>query len=152
MALCLDWPAVSSTRSTTGLRPLLVRAARREAVDRTPVWFMRQAGRTLPGYRQLRKRFSLFDVCRQPELCAQVTLEPVDAHGVDAAVMFADIMLPLLGMGVDVQLVEGVGPVAEERVGAPGEVGGEEAAGPEEAVPFVLEANGLVRDKLAEEK
>ena len=116
MILCLDWPAVSSTPSTTGVRPLLVRAARREPVDRTPVWFMRQAGRTLPGYRAIRKRFSLFEVCRQPELCAEVTLEPVEAHGVDAAVMFADIMLPVLGMGVDVELVEGVGPVIERPI------------------------------------
>ena len=77
---------------------------------------MRQAGRTLPGYREIRKRFSLFEVCRQPELCAQVTLEPVETHGVDAAVMFADIMLPVLGMGVDVELVEGVGPVIERPI------------------------------------
>src|SRR5215217_6695378 len=152
MALCLDWPAVSSTRSTTGLRPLLVRAARREAVDRTPVWFMRQAGRTLPGYRQLRERFSLFDVCRQPELCAQVTLEPVDAHGVDAAVMFADIMLPLLGMGVDVELVEGVGPVIESPIESLEDVRRLRVPEPEEAVPFVLEAVRLVRDALPEEK
>src|SRR5947208_2398457 len=96
--------------------PLLVRAARRENVERTPVWFMRQAGRSLPEYRELRKRHSLFDVCRQPELCAEVTLQPVGAHGVDAAVMFADIMLPVLGMGVDVELVEGVGPTIAEPI------------------------------------
>ena len=91
--LRLDWRAVSSTRSS---EPLLVRAARREPVERTPVWFMRQAGRTLPGYREIRKRYGLFEVCRQPELCAQVTLEPVETHGVDAAIMFADIMLPVI--------------------------------------------------------
>src|SRR5213595_2870875 len=96
--------------------PLLVRACRREPVERTPVWFMRQAGRSLPEYRELRKRHSLFDVCRQPELCAEVTLQPVRAHGVDAAVMFADIMLPVLGMGVDVELVEGVGPTIAEPI------------------------------------
>ena len=77
---------------------------------------MRQAGRSLPGYREIRKRYSLFEVCRQPELCAEVTLEPVRVHGVDAAVMFADIMLPILGMGIDVELVEGVGPVVAEPV------------------------------------
>ena len=75
---------------------------------------MRQAGRSLPGYREIRKRHSLFEVCRRPELCAEVTLEPVRVHGVDAAVMFADIMLPVLGMGVDVELVENVGPVIEK--------------------------------------
>ena len=66
--------------------PLLTRACRREAVERTPVWFMRQAGRSLPEYRELRKCHDLFSVCRQPELCAEVTLQPVRAHGVDAAV------------------------------------------------------------------
>jgi uroporphyrinogen decarboxylase len=152
MILCLDWPAVSSTRSTTGVRPLLVRAARRERTDRTPVWFMRQAGRTLPGYRELRKRYSLFEVCRRPELCAEVTLEPVEAHGVDAAVMFADIMLPVLGMGVDVELVEGVGPVIERPIESVGDVRGLRVPEPEDAVPFVLEAVHLVRDALPEDK
>jgi len=85
--------------------PLLVRAARREPVERTPVWFMRQAGRSLPEYRALRERYDLFDIGRNPELCAEVTLQPVRRHGVDAAVMFADIMTPVLAMGVDVQLV-----------------------------------------------
>src|ERR687885_1137477 len=98
------------------MEPLLVRACRRESVERTPVWFMRQAGRSLPEYRELRKRYGLFEVCRQPELCAEVTLQPVRAHGVDAAVMFADIMLPVLGMGIDVDLVEGVGPVVAEPI------------------------------------
>jgi uroporphyrinogen decarboxylase len=150
--LCLDWPAVSSTRSTAGVRPLLVRAAQRQTVDRTPVWFMRQAGRTLPGYREIRKRFSLFEVCRQPELCAEVTLEPVEAHGVDAAVMFADIMLPVLGMGVDVELVESVGPVIESPIESLEDVRRLRVPEPEEAVPFVLEAVRLVRDALPEEK
>src|SRR5439155_6226319 len=96
--------------------PLLVRACRREPVERTPVWFMRQAGRSLPEYRVMRERYDLFDICRRPELCTEVTLQPVEAHGVDAAVMFADIMLPVIGMGVDVQLVEGVGPVIDPPI------------------------------------
>jgi uroporphyrinogen decarboxylase len=152
MSLCLHWPAVSSTPSTTGVWPLLVRAARREPVDRTPVWFMRQAGRTLPGYRAIRKRYSLFEVCRQPELCAKVTLEPVERHGVDAAVMFADIMLPVLGMGVDIELVEGVGPVVERPIESLDDVRALRVAEPEEAAPFVLEAVRLVRQALPEEK
>src|SRR4026207_1721847 len=96
--------------------PLLVRAARREPVERTPVWFMRQAGRSLPEYREIRKPPGPFEVCRRPVLCAEVPPRPVRAHGVDAAVMFADIMLPVLGMGVDVELVENVGPVVEAPV------------------------------------
>src|ERR687885_1648213 len=93
------------------MEPLLVRAARRVAVERTPVWFMRQAGRSLPEYRAIRERHGLFDIVREPELCAEVTLQPVRRHAVDAAVMFADIMLPVVGIGVDVELVENVGPV-----------------------------------------
>src|SRR5437660_10579678 len=96
--------------------PLLVRAARREPVERTPVWFMRQAGRSLPEYRAIREQHGFFDVAGTAELCAEVTLQPVRRHGVDAAVMFADIMSPVLGMGVALELVEGVGPVIEERI------------------------------------
>ena len=96
--------------------PLLVRAARREEVERTPVWFMRQAGRSLPEYRAIREQHAFFDVAHTPELCAEVTLQPVRRHDVDAAVMFADIMTPVLGMGIDVRLVEGVGPVIDEPI------------------------------------
>ena len=98
------------------MEPLLVRACRREPVERTPVWFMRQAGRSLPEYRELRKGRSLFDVVADPELTAEVTLQPVRRHDVDAAVMFADIMVPVVGMGIDVELVENVGPVIESPV------------------------------------
>jgi uroporphyrinogen decarboxylase len=132
--------------------PLLVRAARREHVERTPVWFMRQAGRSLPEYREIRKRHSLFEVCRQPELCAEVTLQPVRRHGVDAAVMFADIMLPVLGMGVDVELVDGVGPVVAEPIAGLGDVERLQVPEPEEAVPFVLEAVRLVRGELGDDQ
>src|SRR5204863_9623339 len=103
---------VLGTHATTlrPVEPLLVRACRRESVEHTPVWFMRQAGRSLPEYRELRNQYGLFDICRQPELCAEVTLQPVRAHGVDAAVMFADIMLPVLGMGSDLEIDENLGP------------------------------------------
>jgi uroporphyrinogen decarboxylase len=121
-------------------------------VERTPIWFMRQAGRSLPEYRELRKRFSLFEVCRRPELCAEVTLQPVAAHGVDAAVMFADIMLPVLGMGVEVELVENVGPVIERPIETLADVERLQVPDPEEAVPFVLEAVRLVRRELAPER
>ena len=132
--------------------PLLTRACRREIVERTPVWFMRQAGRSLPEYRELRKRHDLFSVCRQPELCAEVTLQPVRAHGVDAAVMFADIMLPVIGMGVDVELVENVGPVIADPVRTREDVERLRVPDPEEAVPFILEAVRLVRAELPPEK
>jgi uroporphyrinogen decarboxylase len=132
--------------------PLVVRAARLEPVERTPVWFMRQAGRSLPGYREIRKHHSLFEVCRQPELCAEVTLEPVRVHGVDAAVMFADIMLPVVGMGVDVELVENIGPVIEHPVRTAADVEALRVPDPEEAVPFIVEAVRLVRAELEPEQ
>jgi uroporphyrinogen decarboxylase len=132
--------------------PLLTRACRREAVERTPVWFMRQAGRSLPEYRELRKRHSLFDVCRQPDLCAEVTLQPVHAHAVDAAVMFADIMLPVLGMGIDVELVEGIGPLVGHPIESLADVERLRIPDPEESVPFILEAVRLVRDELAPDR
>jgi uroporphyrinogen decarboxylase len=132
--------------------PLLTRACRREPVERTPVWFMRQAGRSLPEYREFRKRHTLFEVCRQPELCAEVTLQPGRAHGVDAAVMFADIMLPVIGMGVDVELVENVGPVIERPISGTADVERLRVPEPEQSVPFILEAVRLVREALAPEQ
>jgi uroporphyrinogen decarboxylase len=119
---------------------LLLRAARGQPVERTPVWLMRQAGRTLPGYRDIRRRYSLTEVVEQPELCAQVTLEPVERLGVDAAVMFADIMLPLRGMGVDFELVESVGPVIEKPIRTTGDVAALRVPDGEEAAPAVIAA------------
>jgi uroporphyrinogen decarboxylase len=128
--------------------PLLVRAARLEPTERTPVWFMRQAGRSLPEYREIRKTRTLFEVCYEPELCAEVTLQPVRRHDVDAAVMFADIVLPLLGMGVGVELVENVGPVIERPVRTRADVDRLVVPEPEESVPFLLEAVSIVRREL----
>ncbi|HSC50825.1 MAG TPA: uroporphyrinogen decarboxylase [Gaiellaceae bacterium] len=130
------------------MEPLLVRAARREAVERTPVWFMRQAGRSLPEYRKLRRKYGLFEIARQPQLCAEVTLQPVHRHDVDAAVMFADIMLPVLGMGVDVELVENVGPVIAAPIQTLADVERLVVPEPEESVPWVLESVRLVRREL----
>src|SRR5256886_11786543 len=97
--------------------PALVRAASRQVVDRRPVWFMRQAGRSLPEYRKVRERYDLFTICQKPELCAEVTMQPVRRLGVDGAVLFADIMLPVaFGLGVDLQLVDGVGPVIQQPI------------------------------------
>jgi uroporphyrinogen decarboxylase len=131
------------------VEPLLVRACRREPVERTPVWFMRQAGRSLPQYREIRKTYGLFDIVRHPELCAEVTLQPVDAHGVDAAVMFTDIMFPVLGMGVDVDLVENVGPVVADPIRSRVDVERLHVTDPEESASFILEAVRLVREQLA---
>jgi uroporphyrinogen decarboxylase len=134
------------------IAPLLVRAARREPVERTPVWFMRQAGRSLPEYRALRQRHGFFELAQTPELCAEVTLQPVRRHGVDAAVMFADIMTPVVAMGLDVDLVEGVGPVVAEPIRGRGDVERLVVPDPEEALGAVLEAVRLVRGELAPEQ
>jgi uroporphyrinogen decarboxylase len=130
------------------MEPLLTRAARREPVERTPVWFMRQAGRSLPEYRAVRERHSFWEVARTPELCAEVTLQPVRRHGVDAAVMFADIMTPVLGMGLDVELVEGVGPVVDRPIRSLADIERLRVPDADEAFGPVLEAIRFVRGEL----
>jgi uroporphyrinogen decarboxylase len=134
------------------MEPLLVRAARREPVEHTPVWFMRQAGRSLPEYRAIRERHSFWEVAGTPELCAEVTLQPVRRHGVDAAVMFADIMTPVLGMGLHVDLVEGVGPVVEHPVRTLAAVEALRVPDPNEAFAPLLEAIRIVRGELTAEQ
>ena len=113
------------------------------------MWFMRQAGRSLPEYRALRERHSFWEVADTPELCAEVTLQPVRRHEVDAAVMFADIMTPVLGMGLEVDLVEGVGPVLEQPVRTRADVERLLAPEPEEAFAPLLAAIRIVRGELA---
>jgi uroporphyrinogen decarboxylase len=125
---------------------------RREPTDRTPVWFMRQAGRSLPEYRALRERHGFFEIAGTPELCAEVTLQPVRRHGVDAAVLFADIMSPVLGMGVGVELVEGIGPVVEEPVNSAAAVDRLRVSVPGEWAAPILEAVRLVRAELEPER
>jgi uroporphyrinogen decarboxylase len=134
------------------MEPLLVRAARREPVERTPVWFMRQAGRSLPEYRAIRERHSFWDVAHTPELCAEVTLQPVRRHNVDAAVMFADIMTPVLGMGLHVDLVEGVGPVVASPVRTLADVEALRVPDPEEAFAPLLGAIRIVRAELRDDQ
>src|SRR5919198_5499334 len=113
---------------------------------------MRQAGRSLPAYRAIRRRHGLFDIVRRPELCAEVTLQPVEAHGVDAAVMFTDIMFPVLEMGIDVELVEDVGPVIAHPIARAADVERLRVEEPEESARFILEAVRLVRERLAPER
>src|ERR1700676_1910835 len=115
-------------------------AAHHKRVDVTPVGLMRQAGRSLPEYRKLRERWKLEDIVAQPELCAEVTLQPVRRLGVDAAVMFADIMLPLRGMGVEFELVENVGPVIANPVSNRADVDRLRVPAGEEAAPEVVTA------------
>ena len=123
-------------------------AARRQPVDRTPVWFMRQAGRCLAAYRELRETYDILTMTRTPELCARVTLMPVEEFGVDAAVLYADIMLPLFGMGVPFSIDPGLGPVIHEPVRDAAAVRALRIVDAEEATPDLFEAIRLIRREL----
>lgn len=93
-----------------------MRAARKEPVPHTPVWFMRQAGRSLPEYKKVREGIAMLDSCMRADLVTEITLQPVRRHGVDAAIFFSDIVVPLKAVGVDLDIVAGVGPVIAEPV------------------------------------
>ncbi len=99
-----------------GHSELFLKACRRRPVPRTPVWFMRQAGRYMKEYRELRARYSLLELCQTPELAAQITLQPVERLGVDAAIIFADLLLPAQAMGMKLEFVQGEGPVLSDPV------------------------------------
>src|SRR3954454_8140173 len=94
-----------------------LRACRREPVPHTPVWFMRQAGRSLPEYRETRAGLGMLESCLRPDVVAEVTLQPVRRYGVDAAILFSDIVLPVKAAGVDLDIKAGVGPVVAEPGG-----------------------------------
>jgi uroporphyrinogen decarboxylase len=93
-----------------------LRACRREPVPHTPVWFMRQAGRSLPEYRKVREGIAMLDACMRPDLVTEITLQPVRRYGVDAAILFSDIVVPLKAIGVDLDIVPGVGPVVAQPI------------------------------------
>jgi uroporphyrinogen decarboxylase len=117
--------------------------------DATPVWFMRQAGRCLAEYRELRKSYDILTMAKTPELCAQVTLMPVKEFGVDGAVLYADIMLPLEGMGVSLEIQPDVGPIIHNPIRSMRDVEALRIIDAGEATPFVMEAIRLVRRELA---
>lgn len=118
--------------------------------DATPVWFMRQAGRCLVEYRELRKRFNddILKMARTPDVAAQISLMPVEKFGVDGAVLYADIMLPLAGMGIDVEIEPEVGPIIHNPVRTMQAVEALRIMDAEESTPFVLEAIRLLRREL----
>jgi uroporphyrinogen decarboxylase len=141
--------AKAPTRTTGWTGESRFRAALgHEQPDRTPVWFMRQAGRCLADYRMLRERYPILTLAKTPELCAQVTLMPVQAFGVDAAVLFADIMLPLEPMGVSLEIQPDIGPIIHEPIRSRAGVDALRLIEPEAEVAFVMEAIRLVRRAL----
>ena len=136
-----------STVSHTGVARFLDACHRRQP-DATPIWFMRQAGRCLADYRELRKKYDILHMAKTPELCAQVTLMPVQMLGVDAAVLYADIMLPLEGMGISLELQPEVGPIIHNPIRTMKDVEALRITDAEESTPFVMEAIRMVRREL----
>lgn len=127
---------------------IFLKACRGETVPRIPVWFMRQAGRSLPGYRKLRETHDMLSLTQIPKLAAEVSIEPVERLGVDAAILFADIMILPIAMGIDVKIVEGVGPVIDAPLDTPEDVARLEPFSPERAA-FLSETIRILRGKLS---
>ena len=123
-----------------------LRACWRKPVDRTPVWYMRQAGRYLAEYRELRETHGILEIAKTPKLAAQVARLPVEKLGVDAAILFADIMLPLEPMGVGFHIEENVGPVIHEPIAGRKDVDRLATIDPEKDLPYIAETIGLLRD------
>jgi uroporphyrinogen decarboxylase len=128
---------------------LFLRACRRQPVERVPVWFMRQAGRYMAEYQAVRKRASFWELCRTPELACEVTLQPIDRFGFDAAILFSDILVVLPPMGLEVEFGDG-GPHLLNRVASLSDVDRLSVPDPEQAVPFVMEAVRQIRRGLAD--
>src|SRR5687767_12721201 len=127
-----------------------LQACQRKPVDTTPVWFMRQAGRYMPEYRAIREKYSLLEICYQPELAAEVTLQPVRAFGVDAAILFADILLPAIPLGVGLEFVKGEGPLLQRPVQTLEDVKRLRPVDPQIDLGYVLETIRIVRSELKE--
>ncbi|MGA9159953.1 MAG: uroporphyrinogen decarboxylase [Actinomycetota bacterium] len=125
-----------------------LRALRREPVDRTPVWFMRQAGRYLPEYRELRGDRDILEAIRVPELAVELTLQPLRRMPLDAAIVFADIMVPVAAIGVPVRIEPGLGPVVDEPIRDAAGVARLRTLEPDVDEPFVLETIRLLRKEL----
>jgi uroporphyrinogen decarboxylase len=121
-----------------------LRAARGEKTDYTPVWYMRQAGRSQPEYRKIKEKYSLFEITHQPELCAYVTRLPVEQYDVDAAILYKDIMSPLPSIGVDVEIKSGIGPVIDNPIRTVADVEKLGEINPEQDVPYVLDTIKLL--------
>lgn len=127
---------------------LLLKALRGETVPRPPVWMMRQAGRYLPDYRKLREKYSFFERCRNPELATEISLQPVDQIGVDAAIIFSDILVVPQAMGLDVQLVENIGPLLPVTIQSAEDLHRICVPDVEDRLHYVMEALRLTRQAL----
>jgi uroporphyrinogen decarboxylase len=125
-----------------------LQACRREAVDHVPVWFMRQAGRSLPEYRAIRTNESILEAVKNPELAAEVSLQPVRRYGVDAAILFSDIVVPVAAIGVDIEIVAGRGPVVAEPFRSARDLQRLRPLEPEIDTPYVIETIKILKQEL----
>ncbi|WP_455662552.1 uroporphyrinogen decarboxylase [Pradoshia sp.] len=132
---------------TTKFNDTFLKAARNEKVDYTPVWYMRQAGRSQPEYRKIKEKYSLFEITHQPELAAYVTRLPVEQYDVDAAILYKDIMTPLPGIGVQVDIKSGIGPVISNPVRTLEDVERLGELNPEEHIPYILDTIKLLTEE-----
>lgn len=137
-----------STPQQTAASPF-IRACRNEPVPHTPVWFMRQAGRSLPEYLKLREGVPMLESCTRPEMVAEITLQPVRRHGVDAAVYYSDIVVPLKAIGLDLDIKPGVGPVVADPIRTRQDLARLRDLEPTD-VGYVTEAVGLLTAELGE--
>lgn len=127
---------------------LLLRTLRGEQTERTPVWMMRQAGRYLPEYMVLREKYGFFERCQTPALAAEITLQPVDIVGVDAAILFSDILVVPQAMGLEVQLIESKGPVLPEPIKTAADISRVRVPGVDETLGYVFDAIKLIKQEL----
>lgn len=136
---CDAWPVTAPLHDSPLSDSAFLKAARGEAVPHTPVWFMRQAGRSLPEYLRVREGIAMLDSCMDAELITEITLQPVRRYGVDAAIFFSDIVLPLKAVGVDLDIVPGVGPVVASPVRTLADVEAVPDLTPEQ-IPYITRA------------
>lgn len=140
-------PSQQQTGRTAAHDSAFLRACRREPVPHTPVWFMRQAGRSLPEYRKVREGIPMLESCMRPDLVTEITLQPVRRHGVDAAIFFSDIVVPLKAIGIDLDIKPGVGPVVAQPIRTRADLDRLRPLDPSD-VPYVTEAIGLLTAEL----
>jgi len=129
--------------------PRFLRACQGLPVDATPVWFMRQAGRYMPEYRALREKYTLLEIVKQPEIAAEVTLQPVKALGVDAAILFADILLPIIPMGLGLEFIKGEGPFIPNPVRSQSDVDNVRIIDSQDELQYVMQTIHLLRTQLS---